>query len=109
MLPSCARVIETSYSTVRQFKNLANPPLPRQWDGEHFTEVEIEDELPTCYDWENPERHFTELASAIDRHALDLFRNGLQGAICEQLQIPVQRYGCTYQLLSNTELEMKSW
>ena len=108
MLPSCARVIETSYFPDNErLKKLASPTLPRQWST--TVEIEIEDELPTYYDWENAEQHFTELVAAIDRHNLDLFRNGLQDAISEKLRIPVQRYGCTYQLLSNTELEKKSW
>lgn len=104
MLPSCARAIETGYPTDRRFKakgfkKFASLPPPRQWDEEEdFTTVEIEDELPTCYDWEKPESHFTELALAIDRHTFDLFGQGLKFAICEQLQIPVQRFGCMYHL-----------
>ena len=102
MLPSCARAIETGYPTDRRFKakrfkRFASLTPPRQWDGEEdFTTVEIEDELPTCYDWEEPGSHFTELSSAIEQHNSDLFTQGLQDAICEQLQIPVQRFGCTY-------------
>ena len=104
MLPSCARYVETGYPADRQlqyrrFKRFARLTRPRQSDGEeHFTAVDIEDELPTCYDWEEPGSDFTELSSAIDEHNSDLFTQGLQGAICEQLQIPVQRFGCTYHL-----------
>lgn len=75
MLPRCARAIETGYFYPKQ-QPVIESELPEL--AHDFHDMALED-----------------YTGDIDSHNQQLF-GYLQYAICEELQIPLQRIGCTY-------------